>query len=75
MSKTEMDSPSLEAGDDKVVADGKGAEVEHSVSHSMGEIEPYIVDKELEKKVLRKFDIYILPSLAIMYLFKYVSRP
>ena len=30
------------------------------------------VDKALEKKLLRKLDLVILPTLALMYLFKYV---
>lgn len=30
----------------------------------------YVVDRALEKKLLWKFDLHILPMLAIMYLFK-----
>lgn len=30
----------------------------------------YVVDRALEKKMLWKFDVHILPMLAIMYLFK-----
>lgn len=43
------------------------------VEKGIGEVEvtsTYVVDKQLEKKLLRKFDIHILPLLAIMYLFK-----
>ena len=35
--------------------------------------EGYVIDKDMEKKMLRKFDISILPTLALMYLFKYVQ--
>jgi hypothetical protein len=31
----------------------------------------YVVDKDLERIVLRKFDLHVLPLLALMYLFKY----
>ena len=34
--------------------------------------EGYIVDKAIEKRLLRKCDLTILPTLAIMYLMKYV---
>ncbi len=30
------------------------------------------IDKSLEKSLRRKFDLILLPTLAIMYLFKYV---
>jgi hypothetical protein len=32
--------------------------------------EGYVVDKQLERKLLRKFDFFILPLVALMYLFK-----
>jgi len=35
----------------------------------------YVVEKQLERKLLWKFDIHILPMLAIMYLFKSASIP
>ena len=31
----------------------------------------YVIDKAIERKMLRKFDITILPTLATMYLMKY----
>lgn len=34
------------------------------------DVSGYVVDKQLEKKMLWKFDMHILPMLAIMYLFK-----
>lgn len=43
------------------------------VEKGVGEVEvtsTYVVDKQLEKKLLRKFDFHILPLLAVMYLFK-----
>lgn len=48
--------------------------VEETQSVAAGEAsEEYVVDKALEKKLLRKFDLTILPTLALMYLFKYVG--
>ena len=32
--------------------------------------EGYIIDKAMEKRMLRKFDGVILPTVALMYLFK-----
>ncbi len=47
------------------------------VDKERGDIEnlsnDYVVDRALEKRLLWKFDIHILPMLAMMYLFKYVS--
>jgi hypothetical protein len=34
------------------------------------ELESYVVDRKLEQILLRKFDLHILPLLALMYLFK-----
>jgi hypothetical protein len=34
------------------------------------EVTTYVVDKALERKILWKFDLHILPLLAVMYLFK-----
>lgn len=31
------------------------------------------VDKTIERRIVRKFDLYVLPLLSIMYLFKSVS--
>ena len=31
----------------------------------------YVIDKAIERKMLRKFDVTILPTLATMYLMKY----
>lgn len=33
----------------------------------------FVVDKTIERKLLWKFDLHILPLLAIMYLFKSVT--
>lgn len=47
------------------------------VEKGIGEVEvtsTYVVDKQLEKKLLRKFDIHILPLLAIMYLFNSIDK-
>jgi hypothetical protein len=34
------------------------------------ELDSYVVNKDLEQILLRKFDFHILPLLALMYLFK-----
>ena len=45
--------------------------VEETSSEANGDArEAYIIDKALEKKLLRKFDFIILPTVALMYLFK-----
>ena len=36
--------------------------------------EGYIIDRAMEKKMLRKFDFVILPTVALMYLFKCVRN-
>jgi hypothetical protein len=48
-------------------------EFESDVEMGVGQVEIssiLVVDKQLEKKLLRKFDLHILPLLAVMYLFK-----
>lgn len=48
---------------------------ESDIERSTVEVEDgttFVVDRKLEKKLLWKFDLHILPMLAIMYLFKYV---
>lgn len=35
-----------------------------------GEMEDFVYDRAVERRLLRKVDIYVLPMLAIMYLFK-----
>lgn len=42
---------------------------------SWGDGEAYVVDKQMEQRLLRKFDFFILPLVALMYLFKYVTDP
>ena len=60
--------PSLEA-DEK--------DVKRMSSDAVSETTPdpedsiYTVDKHLERKLMRKFDLHILPLVAMMYLFKY----
>ena len=34
----------------------------------------YVIDKALEKRMLRKFDLIILPTLALMYLFNSIDK-
>jgi hypothetical protein len=47
---------------------------EAALESPVDELQSYIVDKDLEKTLLRKFDLHILPLLAVMYLFKYVTK-
>ena len=47
-----------------------GQDIVESKSQLAGAIEDYAVDKKVEKRVLLKFDLIILPTLAFMYLFK-----
>ena len=46
--------------------------IDEDVENKSGDVEysTFIVDKVVERKLLWKFDIHILPMLAIMYLFK-----
>jgi hypothetical protein len=45
---------------------------EEDIENGSGDMEysTFVVDKAVERKLLWKFDIHILPMLAIMYLFK-----
>lgn len=51
-------------------APGSDSDVERGTGITQEIGESYVVDKALEKRLLWKFDIHILPMLAIMYLFK-----
>jgi hypothetical protein len=59
---------------DPTLDEGKRtAATETTAEHGTGGVETYYIptaDRELEKRLLRKFDIHILPALAMMYLFK-----
>lgn len=60
---------SEKAQDGAFAADSKEARSSYSdAERGLGDV--YVVDKKLERKLLLKFDIHILPMLAIMYLFK-----
>ena len=69
-------SPSPVASDEeKNVLPTKGTppNVDEMPSAGIGDaFEGYVIDKDVEKRVLRKCDLIILPTLAIMYLMKYV---
>ena len=53
---------------------GKG-HVDETSSFGAGDsFEGYVIDKAMEKKMLRKFDVIILPTVALMYLFKYAGQ-
>jgi hypothetical protein len=43
-------------------------------SYSPGTLSPIIVDSELEKRALRKFDIFLLPQLALVTIVAYLDR-
>lgn len=70
-----MDSdnkPSRSSDEDKNLSPSpsKGYGDEASSVAAGHTFEGYIVDKAMEKKMLRKFDLVILPTVALMYLFK-----
>jgi len=56
--------------DDKEV-EGVHAETVGDSASTQDNGEVYVVDKHLEQKLLRKFDFFILPLVALMYFFKY----
>lgn len=44
---------------------------DHDVEKDIGTVEELpSIDRALERKLLKKFDLHILPLLAVMYLFK-----
>ena len=61
----------MQYGTDSKDARNSETDVERE-SGSVEDFSSFVVDKKLERRLLWKFDIYILPMLAIMYLFKYV---
>jgi hypothetical protein len=58
-------------GDEKDVKRVGSEDIGETVSTSDPESSSYTVDKQLERKLLRKFDFIVLPLVAVMYLFKY----
>lgn len=52
--------------------DSKDPVSDADVENGSGDINysTFVVDKAIERKLLWKFDLHILPMLAIMYLFK-----
>ena len=48
---------------------------ENGVETDVGEVEDLTtnIDRQMERNMLWKFDLHILPLLALMYLFKCVS--
>lgn len=48
---------------------------EKSADTALGEVEDLTsnIDPAMERRMLWKFDLHVLPLLAMMYLFKYVS--
>ena len=77
MATTGHSSSPLSSDEEKNGLDTKGTSpsVDENSSVGAGEaIEEYVVDKALEKRMLRKFDLYILPTLAFMYLFNSIDK-
>ena len=65
---------SVESGEDNKDPDSKPSpsRVEEGSTEDVEDrFAGYVVDREMEKKMLRKFDLIILPTLALMYLMKY----
>jgi hypothetical protein len=52
--------------------DSKDPISETDIENGSGDVDysTFVVDKAIERKLLWKFDLHILPMLAIMYLFK-----
>jgi hypothetical protein len=58
------------SGDVSFTADSKAPPSSNQVEVGIVR-DSYVIDKKLERRLLWKFDLYILPMLAVMYLFKY----
>lgn len=56
--------------------DGPQANVlpEEKTDASIGEVQDFSYDSEAERKVLRKFDKFLLPPLALILLVAYLDR-
>ena len=56
--------------------DGPQANVlpEEKIDASIGEVQDFSYDSEAERKVLRKFDKFLLPPLALILLVAYLDR-
>ena len=52
--------------------DSKNPISDADVENGSGDVDfsTFVVDKAVERRLLWKFDVHILPMLAIMYLFK-----
>lgn len=68
------DKPLPSPDDQKNLSPTKGHVDEVSSLSAGDSFEGYVIDKAMEKRILRKFDVIILPTVALMYLFKYVER-
>lgn len=57
--------------------DSKNPISDIDIENDSGDVDysTFVVDKTIERKLLWKFDLHILPMLAIMYLFKSVLQP
>ena len=56
--------------------DGPQANIlpEEKTDASIGEVQDFSYDSEAERKVLRKFDKFLLPPLALILLVAYLDR-
>ena len=66
------DKPSPGSDEERNISPTKG-HVDTASSIAAGDtFEGYVIDRAMEKRMLRKFDIIVLPTVALMYLFKCV---
>lgn len=75
MAVDEKSTSPMASDEEKNVFPTKGANPSFNEGSSDGvgdAFEGYVIDKAMEKRILRKCDCIILPTLAIMYLMKYV---
>jgi hypothetical protein len=69
MTTSTMEKIDLEYPLDSKAVPGSESDIER-VPGDVEDGTTFVVDRKLEKKLLWKFDLHILPMLAIMYLFK-----
>ena len=76
MSKQDYMEPSpSRSGEEKANFPVKGPSIDETSSvEAGGTIEEYVIDRAMEKRMLRKFDLVILPTLALMYLFNSIDK-
>lgn len=69
--------PVSSASSDQQVEDLENTKSE-AVSHQQNSMvyqgETYVLDTDEEKKLVRKIDLFLLPSIWLMYLLSYMDR-